>query len=154
MRGQEQPDSGAQTVIVPLPPVPERLIQHRRSDPAELGPYAVAVTSGDAAGQIGSDVFADYEEASKLYEQVAFDAICVEAKSRWQKAHIYAAMNVYYRPVDPKGIVFRGALSGYYKMMFPEDKEENDYFLQKYSLEEPILPERLRSLYGLEEELS
>ncbi len=74
-----------------------------------------------------------------------------EARQRWDYAHEAASCIVTELDVDPKGIVFRCTVSRIYKDEFPTAIEENDYFLKREQSEDSQLPERIKSLYKIDE---
>ncbi len=82
---------------------------------------------------------------------MTFQDACSEAKIRWDTAHELASAEVASLDVDPRGIVFRGTVSKFYRQEYKGAIEENDYFLQKYSEDNPVLPERIRTLYSLDD---
>lgn len=92
-----------------------------------------------------------------MSETMTFSEVCEAAKIRWERAHRLAAKRIEGENVDPCGIVFRNTVSVIYGEGEDEDFEgaieENDYFLQKYDPENPSLPARIKSLYGLEVDL-
>ena len=84
---------------------------------------------------------------------VPFAEVRERAQERRRFANQLAAERVASLDVDPRGIVFRCTVSGIYRSEFPGAIEENDYFLAR--VENPSqLPQRIRSLYGLEGENS
>lgn len=88
-----------------------------------------------------------------MSEVMTFSEVCEAAKNRWDEAHEAAAQEITDLDVDPRGIVFRSTVSRFYSSEYPDAIEENDYFLQKYDPENPSLPARIKSLYGLEVDL-